>query len=387
MRAAATVLLVVAASVGVSGRSAAPATRPGAHVRVEWTARDLVERPRIPPSFGANVAVGGGRVLLGGDRRGRVAALEARTGRVAWSVHVTHDAQVLLQGATRRTVVVSSGDRVTGLDARTGRPQWELALADLGFAGYRTVRSAVTDDLSAIGISPGGEGLWPPPAVLGVATDDGRHRWTTTLADDTELMLGEPAADDGEVVFVSTASAPGRGENVAHLLDLATGTIRWEARLGGLQGFSLSPAIVDGDSVHLPAVRTEASGRATSVARADGALRWGVDGRLLAVAGDELWAVDPAGDLTVLDPATGAVTREVPAPFRRTGGWGPPLVDVDGSVGVVDGERFALISRDGEVLARRRWRAALVDRVIVTRELVVATSADDVTTAYSVRRS
>ena len=363
-----------------------------ARISVRWTSEGLVRRPQQPPT-GGNAIRAGGAVYLAGDERGRVVALDRRTGRVRWRSSPGRGHWALLQGATRRVVVVSSVDRVVALDARTGQVRWELSLAALGLHGYQAVTSVATEPTIAVGVSRSGEGPSPPPAVLGVSSSDGALRWHTDLTPDTELTFPSPATDGTDAVFVTTPSGPERGDNVAHLLALDSGRMHWATGLGGFQAFGVLPALLGDESVLLQPVRTSAdldqsrtAGRTTSVGRSDGAVQWTVDGILSTRIGREVWGIEATGAVVVLDRHTGARVRTVRDPRPSDDMFASRLVDLGaGRIGVVAVDRLTVIDRRGRRLATTRLRAPLVAPLIVERGGVIATTADDVTTAYAIR--
>jgi outer membrane protein assembly factor BamB len=389
------------ASAGLLAASAFASTAPAAEsavrepdevsVTVRWRSEGVVRRPRMPPTAG-NAVAAGGRVYLAGDERGRVVALDRGSGDVRWSVRSGRDEWTVIMGATPTTIVLGDHDHVWAIDDENGRTRWELSLSALGFNGYRPASSVITEPMSAIGVSARGEGEWPPPAVLGVATADGSLRWRTDLTPGTELTHPPAATDGTDTVFVTTPSGPERGDNIAHLLALDSGRMHWATTLGGFQAFGVLPALLGDESVLLQPVRTSAdidpatsTGRTTGVGRSDGVVRWTTEGTLLTRVGRELWGVDTTGAIEVLDERTGEPARTVRAPRPARGRFPPLLVDLGGGrVGVVEGAHFTVVDHEGRRLAAARFRTPLVAPLIVERGGVIAVTTDDVTTAYGI---
>ena len=228
-------------------------------------------------------------------------ALDRRTGKQAWDAPIEGNGGAGLQGAANGIVVANNYNQLVGLDADRGETRWRISLSSLGLEGYWPTRSAVTDGISAIGLSALSEGDVRPPVVLGVRTATGEVVWRTALEAGTDLSLAVPPVRNGATVFLSTlshpASAPG---NVAHLLDLADGRVRWTVALGGSQAFSTWPAVFDQSFVVLSAVR--AIGEVRSVDQAHGVSQWSAPGLVVLPTVDGLWTLRPDYSLALLDP-------------------------------------------------------------------------------------
>src|SRR5918995_1223922 len=229
---------------------------------------------------------------------GRITALDRATGEVRWSTELGQDAW--LQGVTGGTVIANTQqDRIVGLDAADGAVRWEISLPDHGLNGYGAVRSAVVAPRSAIGLS-----VWDnvddtrPPVVLGVDTSTGNVAWSTALVEGTQINWGTPPLRDGEAVFLSTLGYPGNAEvnNVAHLIELADGDVRWAVDLGGEQGLGIeTSAVIDGPQVHLPAYP-----ELVTVDRDDGRRLWARPGTTFVSTPEGLWW-DRGRHLALLD--------------------------------------------------------------------------------------
>lgn len=295
---------------------------------------------------------------------GRITAIDRSTGEVRWSTELGEDAW--LQGVAGDTVIANTRrDRIVGLDAADGGVRWEISLPEIGLDGYGAVRSAVVAPRSAIGLS-----VWNnvddtrPPVVLGVDTSTGNVAWRTALVEGTQINWGTPPVRDGEAVFVSTLGYPGNAEvnNVAHLIELADGDVRWAVDLGGEQGLGIeTSAVIDGPQVHLPAYPD-----LVTVDRDDGRLLWARPGSTFVSTTEGVWW-DRGSHLALLDARTGEVVREVDSPVAQS----VQLLDLgDGRIGVVGRAEFAALAANGEVevldtlpselAARARWDDGLL---------------------------
>jgi outer membrane protein assembly factor BamB len=358
-------------------------TTPG--LRRLWTAQGM--------GMGGGVASNGQLVVSVGDvvfaangfgsgqaqPVGRVTALDRATGEVRWAAELGDFA--FLQGAAGGIVIVNtSGERVVGLDGADGTVRWEISLSALGLDGYDAVRSAVATPRSAIGLSADSEGDVRPPVILGLDTNTGEVAWTTALAEGTDLNWGTPPVSDGATVFLSTPSHQGSAvENVAHLIELADGSVRWSAGLGGGQGFSEASAVSNGPYLHLPAFPD-----VVTVDQSDGRRLWDQSGRVFVTTDEGVWTVAADGALALLEATTGDVVREVYSPVQLP----VQLLDLgDGLVGVVSYTQFAAIDSGGEVQVLDRWPLPPVELARSDRGVVIVATEDQAVTAYEVEPS
>ena len=308
---------------------------------------------------------------------GRITALDRATGEVRWSTELGEDAW--LQGVAGDTVIANTRrDRIVGLDATKGDVRWEISLPELGLEEYGAVRSAVVAPRSAIGLSVlNNVDDTRPPVVLGVDTSTGNVAWRTALVKGTQINWGTPPVRDGETVFLSTLGYPDNAvvNNMAHMIELADGHVRWGVDLGGEQGLGIeTSAVIDGPQVHLPAYPN-----LVTVDRDDGRRLWTRPGSTFVSTSEGVWW-DRGGNLDLLDAATGEVVRELDSPVAQP----VQLLDLGGGrIGVVGRSEFAAFAAGGEVeildasqsdqFSRARW---------VDGMLLVATS-DQAVVAYA----
>ncbi len=310
---------------------------------------------------------------------GRITALDRDTGEVRWSTELGQDAW--LQGVAGDTVIANTQrDRIVGLNAANGSQRWEISLPDHGLDGYGAVRSAVEAPRSAIGLS-----VWNnvddtrPPIVLGVDTSTGDVAWSTALVEGTQINWGTPPVRDGETVFLSTLGYPGNAEvnNVAHLIELADGDVRWAVDLGGQQGLGIGTnPVIDGSQVHLPAYPD-----LVTVDRDDGRRLWDRPGSGFVSTSEGVWWFT-GSHLALLNAATGKVVRELDSPVAQPG---VQLLDLGGGrVGVVGRTEFAAFDVNGqvEVLDTLPGELASAARVRWDQGTLFLATADQAVRAY-----
>jgi outer membrane protein assembly factor BamB len=308
---------------------------------------------------------------------GRITALDRATGEVRWSSELGEDAW--LQGVVGEIVIANTQrDHIVGLDAANGEVRWQMSLPQLGLDGYGAVRSAVVAPRSAIGLS-----VWNsvddtrPPVVLGVDTSTGAVAWSTGLVEGTQINWGTPPVQDGETVFLSTLGYPGNADvnNVAHLIELADGDVRWAADLGGLQGLGIeTSATIDGPQVHLPAYPDM-----VTVDRDDGSRLWDRPGTTFVSTSQGVW-LDRGSDLALLDAVTGEVMREIDSPVAQPG----QLIDLgDGRLGVIGRTEFAVLDANGEVHVLDTLPSEHSGRARWHDGMLLAATADQGVTAYA----
>jgi outer membrane protein assembly factor BamB len=216
--------------------------------------------------------------------------------------------------------------------------------------------------------------------VLGLDARSGNVIWRTTLAQGTDLTWGTPTAANDEAVFLSTPSHIGSADGqMAHLIELDRGTIRWAVNLGGDHGFHYVPAVIDGTYVHLPSPSYDM----VTVDRADGKLVWQKPGPWPFMSGEQLWAWGDGGPVATLDPATGRVLQRVESPVQAPA----RLFDLgNGVIGVMSTIEIAAIDADGNVRFRQQFPAPLIDVPLVDGDLLVATTSDRSVHAYALVR-
>lgn len=302
-----------------------------------------------PPTLvDGTIYVGTG--VAGGDYGGRIAAIDARTGKQRWIFKTAMFVSTPVTVSGGMAYALDQTGTLYALDATTGKQVWSAP------TGALTTTPAVADGLVYVGTVSNGYG------VAALDARSGKRRWSFTA---TELVESAPTVVDGVVyvggsAYVSGTSYPG----VLYALDARTGKEHWRAETPqtarGAGDLATTPAVANGlvyatsKGGTLYAIDT-ATGKtvwtaddcATPPAVADGAVYCG--GSTLhafnAKTGKELWRgsatspnADPvvAGDrlylaaighLNVIDAATGKLVTTVNAPIALNYEISPLVVD------------------------------------------------------------
>jgi outer membrane protein assembly factor BamB len=181
------------------------ATADPARFRLAWEARPFsVGSPNRP-------ATGDGRVYVSvehGTGRPMVAALDAATGRLEWSVDVGGETYVDAPGFGDGAVFVSAFEapnvHIIGLDASTGAQRFR---STHGAGSIQEYLAPVEVDGT---LFVGGGGAF---GLSSFGTRDGTRRWYTGLS---PADLWSPSVVNGIVYAYTFASAPSRGVVTAH---------------------------------------------------------------------------------------------------------------------------------------------------------------------------
>lgn len=248
------------------------------------------------------------------DSRGRVFALDARTGEERWRV----DLETSVFGSpivgTDAVYVGTSGERVHRIDARSGQVDWTRDVVGPVRDACALTESAlvvVTRAGRVYAMRPDGRFEWSrqlAAPVDGPATVSGDTVFVTT-ADDRILAFEHGtgrtrwAADVGDRigrgVAVAGTSVYASGDTHLHAIDAGTGTRQWRSEV---RGDGEWPPVVVGESVFV------STAEAIYAMAADGGTGLGT-----VRIGDVQWSVDleasPVTGLTVGDRAMYAPVR------------------------------------------------------------------------------
>jgi outer membrane protein assembly factor BamB len=203
-------------------------------------------------------AVADGRVFVGsGD--GKVYALNASTGALAWS-YTTSDWVASSPAVADGTVFIGSADgKVYAFDASSGVLAWSFATgsevrSSPAVAGGKVFVGSWNSNVYALDASTGAlvwsydsiGAVWSSPAVAGgrvfvgsgkvyaLDASTGAFMWSYTTRG---YVYSSPAVADG-VVFIGSA------DHSVYALNAATGALLWSYATGG--EVDSSPAVVDG---------------------------------------------------------------------------------------------------------------------------------------------
>lgn len=184
--------------------------------KVLWWYDGEVSMTAPPGSFGSNVVLG--------FRSGKIAKLEALSGKALWTADVASftERAFLLNGTT--LYVLTAAQSLYALDFQTGRTLWVF---DAGFPDGLTVRGGARpifhEGKIIFGVATG--------EILGVAADTGKLLWRYNPA------YNEARFHDvvGEMVVRNNKLLISRYDGLVAAIDLA-GTVRaiWQEQLPGL---------------------------------------------------------------------------------------------------------------------------------------------------------
>jgi outer membrane protein assembly factor BamB len=284
---------VVAASTGGDVAAFRAGTGPGDR-RVAW-----LWRTRLGPVYRRPGVGHAARTLFVPSADRHLYALDMATGLIRW--RFAADAPVLSEPLAVTAgpdgyVVFSAGDRLLAVEAATGRLAWSVP--GRGFSAGRAacdgerVYTAAADGYARAHDLRTGREAWSYPMVSG-----DRHRVTLYSGWDDVVMLGAGA------VLVATVSG-------SQALDAVTGTLRWT-----FPGSTMyPPAVPLHDGTVLLATER---GVISRVDLADGRTVWQaslgmrVQNAGLAVAGDSAWVVSASGWLVQVRLADGDIAASV----------------------------------------------------------------------------
>ena len=203
------------------------------------------------------------------------------------------------------------------LDLSTGDTRWQIDLED-----YLALGNLLSHDNNTVYLSS-------PPIALDLITGDAR--WQAVL-DDNQTLGGGALSPDGSLLFVCGIHG---NQSALYALNTADGSIRWHAPLPESMHFQSS---IKSDGTRL-FIRSN-DGNLLAVRADTGQLLWHYQPRV-KISGDiglhdtQLWLMNTAGRVSVLDTATGRQTatfsdRRLHLGPERTG-WLEPTF-FDGSV-------------------------------------------------------
>jgi len=200
------------AGLGPGRTGSNPHTSGPTEDRIAWTA-DLFPDQRYGGGITAGPVVGNGTVFVGTSEE--VRAYDAVTGRTEWS-NATGSESISVWGDV---LLVSGAETATGFDVRTGKRLWQRDLPRAGTA--ERGRPAMYQ----------GVAYFPRGLALDIQT--GETVWTTPW-DGNSLAIGE-----GNVFLAFPTTGRLRA------LDVANGSVRWEAHLDRSVGLG-TPVVANG---------------------------------------------------------------------------------------------------------------------------------------------
>jgi class 3 adenylate cyclase/outer membrane protein assembly factor BamB len=202
---------------------------------------------RTPSDMAASPIVADGKVFAGG-RDGTVHVVDLATGREDWSF-ATRSSITSSPAVAQNTLYITSTDGVFhAVDISTHRERWRVTGASPGSV------ATVNGDTAYVGLAAG--------RFAALATADGRERWHVDVSGDASR----------NAIAGGTAYVDGEGSDSVYAIDLGSGTIRWQMRIGTAQ--VITPAVAEG-TVYV--VGIDPAGKDSHLAAIDaatGALRW-----------------------------------------------------------------------------------------------------------------
>ncbi|HTE59248.1 MAG TPA: PQQ-binding-like beta-propeller repeat protein, partial [Solirubrobacteraceae bacterium] len=255
--------------------------------------------------------------------------------RVRWSVDVGGAVfgTPLVDPDGRLVVVGTAGGRIVALRASDGRVAWRFATAQPAL-GAATWTGAIPQAPHGAVLVPAGRTLYALDA------DDGGLLWQAATGG---IVAGRPAA-------TATTAVVGSGDGRAHAFDLATGQPRWQVVLSARESpyrtliygpWWTQATTLPGDRVVLSTVSA-----AWALDGATGAQAWRINGGWIyhqpLLLDDRVVLASERGDVVAVRPDTGAELWRTTMPERVLGGsptrWGDRLAvgGVNGLVATFD---------------------------------------------------
>ncbi len=289
----------------------------------------------------ATPALGNGRVYSLGAT-GRLNALDAASGALAWSRDAAADTGVEIPGwgfagsplVVGDTVVVAASGRLVAYDSASGQPRW---LGPDGGAGYASPHLATLDGVPQILLLRGSRTVSVAPADGGLLWE---HVWEKGVG-----MLQPALAADGDLVITVGDAMGGIGMRrlgVSHGTGGWTATERWTSR--GLKPY-FNDFVVHGGHAY------GFDGSILScIDLADGTRKWkggryGHGQLLLLPEQDLLLVVSEQGELALVRAAPDQFTELARVPAIEGKTWNHPALVGD-----------RLLVRNGQEMAAFRLR-------------------------------
>lgn len=274
------------------------------------------------------------------DHGGRVLAISADKGKVAWEVSLGNPLTAGPGGGDGLIIVASKTGELTALNQADGQKLWKSPISGEILAPA-SVRSGIVVAQTMDG------------KVYGLSATDGKRLWTYARSEPTLSLRGtsKPVLI-GDYIFTGFAS----GKLVA--LRLGDGRLLWEMTVAAPRGRNEIERLVDVDSAVLIVGETlfaaSYQGKVIAIDLKSGNTNWSRDtSTYTGVAADRsnVYVSDEQGHVMALDQKNGASVWKQDK--LRARGLSRPAV-VDGYVTVADYEGYVhwLSADDGHFVAR-----------------------------------
>jgi outer membrane protein assembly factor BamB/class 3 adenylate cyclase len=269
--------------------------------------------------IGTQPIVGGGKVIAGG-RDGIVHVVDLTTGLEDWS-YAAGSPIMASAAVADGTLYVTSNDGIFhAVDMATHQERWRVTGASPG------AEPTVILETAYVGMAAG--------RFAAVSTADGHELWHVDVSGDAS----KNAIESG-VAFVD-----GEGSDALYAIDLATGTIRWQTKIGTTR--VITPAVAGGTVYVVGIDVAGGDSHLAAIDAATGVLRW----RFAAPTHLSLstLAVGVNRVFTNTDNPTGTTLYAVD---RQSGGlsWSVPIADGPISHPAIVGNRLFVASGTGVI--------------------------------------
>lgn len=301
---------------------------------VKWTSNAVVEEDE-PDLLGGGIAFEDGKLFVTSGY-GKVAALEAATGKILWKSTLGTPLRNSPKAAAGKVYVLSSDNQLLVLDAASGKTLWNHRgiTENVGFA--TAVSPSVKDSMVVVPYSSG--------EVHALDAASGQEVWSDTLilSRHTTATGGFSGIGGTPVIADDTVYAGGSGGFFA-AITLLSGRRIWEQDIP-----SLNPAWVAGDFVFL----LSESQQLFCLYRADGRVKWIVQlpryenevkrsGAYVwhgpTMAGGQLLVAGEHGEMLAFSPKDGSTVGTIDIPDN--------IINNP----VVAGGRLYLVTKDGRL--------------------------------------
>jgi outer membrane protein assembly factor BamB len=260
------------------------ADRKGRVVALDAASGKQIWSVRIDAPVSAGPAAGGGLVLLG-TSNAEVIALDATNGAVRWTAQVSSEVLSVPQLDIDRVIVQTADGTIAGLDTKDGHQVWvsDRTVPVLTLRGTST--PVVTHGIVLAGFSTG--------KLVALSAEKGFVAWETSIAVPKGRSELERIVDiDGNPVLAGTSVFVVTYQGRVARVDVQTGNVDWDRDMSSNVGIG-----VDYSQVYV----TDDASNVWALSRNTGASEWKTE----ALANRGLTAPAILGDFVVVADAEG----------------------------------------------------------------------------------
>jgi outer membrane protein assembly factor BamB len=262
------------------------ADRKGRVVALDAASGKQIWSVRIDAPVSAGPAAGGGLVLLG-TSNAEVIALDASNGAVRWTAQVGSEVLSVPQLDIDRVIVQTADGTIAGLDAKDGHQVWvsDRTVPVLTLRGTST--PVVTHGIVLAGFSTG--------KLVALSAEKGFVAWETSIAVPKGRSELERIVDiDGNPVLAGTSVFVVTYQGRVARVDVQTGNVEWDRDMSSNVGLG-----VDFSQVYV----TDDASNVWALSRSTGASDWKTE----ALANRGLTAPAILGNYVVVADAEGYI--------------------------------------------------------------------------------